>query len=91
MSDISPVRHAQAALSIQALRAQNVPAGGPAAARGSDSVQLSSHAQLLSKLADVPEIRADLVQGVRRQIDAETYVTEEKIEIATQRLLDELA
>lgn len=55
-----------------------------------DELQLSSEAQLLSRIQDVPEMRMDRVAEIRRQIAAGTYETEEKLNVAVGRLFDEL-
>ena len=50
-------------------------------------VELSEHARLLSKLAELPDVRQDLVDRVKAEIEAGTYDTADKIDA----LLDELA
>jgi hypothetical protein len=51
-----------------------------------DKVELSLKAQLLSKLAELPDIRQDLVDRVQSEIQAGGYDTPEKIDA----LIDEL-
>ncbi|HOA53174.1 MAG TPA: flagellar biosynthesis anti-sigma factor FlgM [Thermogutta sp.] len=46
--------------------------------------------QLLDKVHDLPDIRADLVARIRAEIAAGTYETEEKLQVALERLLDEI-
>jgi negative regulator of flagellin synthesis FlgM len=46
--------------------------------------------QLLDKVQELPDIRSDLVARIRAEIAAGTYETEEKLEIALERLLDEI-
>ena len=86
MSEISPVGQPNA-----------VPVGGkgaspsakgqaPAAPRGADEIELSVQAQLLSRLSELPDVRQELVDRVRSEIEAGTYDTPDKIEA----LLDEL-
>ena len=73
---------------------QRVPSVGPVrkADRGDpeDSVTISDVARLKAKLADLPEIREELVNSVRAEIEAGTYDTIDKVHIAAQKLLAEL-
>ena len=55
-----------------------------------DQVQISLEAKLKSLLSQVPEVRENLIERVRREIDAGTYLTEEKLDIAIERLLEDL-
>lgn len=55
-----------------------------------DEVQISDAARLVDQARDVPEIREDLVQRIRAQIAAGTYETPEKLQVALDRLLDEI-
>ena len=55
-----------------------------------DELQISDAAQLVEKVGDVPEIRQDRVDAIRLQIAEGTYETEEKLDIALGRLLDEI-
>ena len=55
-----------------------------------DQVQISTEARLKALLAKVPDVREAEVNEIRDQIEAGTYVTEDKIDIAVDRLLDDL-
>ena len=55
-----------------------------------DQVDISPEAQLIDQVNDIPDIRADRVSEIRAQIDAGIYETEEKLDIALGRLLDEI-
>ena len=55
-----------------------------------DQVEISAEADFVSQIRDLPDIRADRVDVIRTQIDAGAYETDEKIEIAVGRLLDEI-
>ena len=59
--------------------------------RPTDELTLSPEATLISQLQDVPDVRADRVAQLRAQIAAGTYETEEKLNAALDRLLDEIA
>ena len=55
-----------------------------------DQVDISPEAELVSQVNDLPEIRADRVAEIRAQIEAGTYETDEKLDVAVGRLLDEI-
>lgn len=58
---------------------------------GADQLEISAEAEMISRIRDVPDIRADRVAEIRQQIEAGTYETDDKLEIAIGRLFDELA
>lgn len=78
------------------------PIGPPHMARGSqpaapssgapiqDELQISSEAELIEKVHQLPDIRHELVARIRAEIAAGTYETDEKLQIAVGRLLDEI-
>ncbi len=47
-------------------------------------------ARLLAKLNDMPEVRRELVDRVRDEIDRGKYMTDEKLELAIDGLMDDL-
>lgn len=55
-----------------------------------DRVEISTAAQLVDRVRDLPEIRADRVAQIRAAIADGTYETDEKIDAAVERLLDEI-
>jgi len=55
-----------------------------------DQLDISPEADLISRAREVPGIRQDLVDRIRSEIQAGTYETEEKLNIALDRLLDEI-
>jgi negative regulator of flagellin synthesis FlgM len=55
-----------------------------------DEVEFSSEANWISKVNDLPDVRADRVAELRAQIQTGTYDTEAKLELALDRLLDEI-
>ena len=63
-------------------------ASNPAA--GADEISISQEADLLSKVGDIPDIRQERVDQIRAEIASGAYETEEKIDIAVSRLLDEI-
>lgn len=89
MNEITPI-HRSSASSVDAPKradkAVTPPAGRTSAA---DQAEISTAAQMLSKLAQLPDVRSDLVQSVRQQIQAGTYDTPERLESAIDALLRE--
>lgn len=57
--------------------------------RDRDQVELSHTAQLLSRIHELPDMRQDLIDRIREQIQSGTYETPEKIEQAIQKLVEE--
>ncbi len=55
-----------------------------------DQVDISPAAEMVSRVAELPEIRADRVSEIRAQIAAGIYETDAKLDIALGRLLDEI-
>lgn len=64
---------------------QTVQAGAPR-----DQVEISPLGQMLDGISRLPEIRHEKVEEIRRQIAAGVYETPEKLEVALDRLIDEL-
>lgn len=58
---------------------------------GADQLDISREADLVSRMREIPEIRAERVAEIRAAIEAGTYETPDKMEIAVGRLLDELS
>lgn len=81
----SPVQRAQAK---QAYQQQPV---APASTRQADTVELSPQVQaLLDKIQSGADVRMDKVQEIRAQIASGKYETPEKLDVATDKLLDDL-
>ena len=68
----------------------NRPAEIPGAGSIQDELQLSEAGQLMDKARDLPDVRWDRVNQIRAQIAEGTYETEEKMQVALGRLLDEI-
>ncbi|MBI1901357.1 MAG: flagellar biosynthesis anti-sigma factor FlgM [Planctomycetia bacterium] len=72
------------------------PAAQPAAqapsapARQPDELALSDVGQLVARVQEMPEIRAEKVAEIRAQLAAGAYDVDGKLETALNRLLDEL-
>lgn len=93
MSDISSIgggsigpvnRPAQHAAYQAAQRTQEVkPQAG-------DSVELSEHARYLDMLRNMPDVRTDLIDRIREQIEAGTYETPQRLDAAVEGLAADL-
>jgi anti-sigma28 factor (negative regulator of flagellin synthesis) len=72
-----------------------LPASSPAApsdaTAGMDQLEISREAELLSRFREIPGIRADRVAQIRAAIEAGTYETDDKLEVALGRLLEGIA
>ena len=66
------------------------PARPPDVNQPTDQVQISLEARLKSLLEKVPDVRQDLIDRVRSEIEAGTYETDEKVDVAINRLLEDL-
>ena len=55
-----------------------------------DELDISDAGRLMEQAKGVPEIRQDLVERIRGQIADGTYETRDKLDIALDRLLDEI-
>lgn len=64
---------------------QTVQAGVPR-----DHVEISPLGRMLEGIDRLPEIRHERVEEIRRQIASGVYETPEKLELALDRLIDEL-
>lgn len=56
----------------------------------SDSVSVSSEAQFLSSLSQVPDVRQEKVDEIKKAIKDGTYLTEEKLDAALDKLVQDL-
>lgn len=79
----------------QPIRAPHTaPAGAPSrpaqAEPLGDQLDISPAAELLNKLSEIPDIRADRVQAIREAIASGQYETPDKLDLALERLLDEI-
>ena len=58
--------------------------------RGMDQLDISPEAEFLSRIRDIPDIRVDRVTELREAIESGCYETAGKLDLAVDRLLDEL-
>ena len=74
---------------IQPVQKQ-LPAEPPKQLRATDRLEVSGAGHLLKTMQTSGDMRVDLVQNIKQQIDAGTYETEAKVDAAVNRLLDEI-
>jgi negative regulator of flagellin synthesis FlgM len=55
-----------------------------------DTVEISTVARLAAQVQELPPVRAEVVQRVKAELAAGTYETPDKIDVAIDRLMDEL-
>ncbi len=79
-----PIYPRLAAFSVDA--GQTVQAGAPR-----DHVEISPLGQMLDGISRLPEIRYEKVEAIRQQIATGMYETPAKLEMALDRLMDELS
>lgn len=96
MSNISPI-NSNAVQGVGRVRSEQVSRPDAAAedtrarpTRSKDQVQFSNVARYLSELKTGPSERTDLIESVRKQIDAGTYDTPEKLEAAIDGIKEDL-
>jgi len=56
-----------------------------------DEVSISSAGSFLDKVHSLPDIRQDRVAQIRDALASGTYLTPDKLDLAMERLLDEVA
>lgn len=80
--------------SAQSIRAPHRPpsvgGAGHAPLSGVDQLDISSEADFVSQARDLPEVRSERVAQIRAQIQSGKYETSEKLDVALERLLDEI-
>ncbi|MFO7903773.1 MAG: flagellar biosynthesis anti-sigma factor FlgM [Pirellulaceae bacterium] len=54
-------------------------------------MDISREADMVSRAREVPDIRTERVAEIRDAIQAGTYETSEKLDVAVGRLLDEIS
>lgn len=70
--------------------AQAAPNGGTRSLTEVDQLDISREADLVSRVQGLPDIRTDRVAELRAQIASGTYETDAKLDVALDRLLDEI-
>jgi negative regulator of flagellin synthesis FlgM len=68
---------------------KEIPSAGAPQASSADKLELSGMSHLLQALKS-NDVRVDKVQQIKSQIEAGTYETDDKLDQAADRLLDDL-
>ena len=95
MSDVSVIGNAmvggvQRTAPVEVLAKGGVDAPAAAGACRADRVEISEQAHLLEQLHALPEVRQDRIDAVTAAIADGSYITDEKLAIAVERLVDEI-
>ncbi len=91
MSEVSPIHRPVAPTLDPHTRAAKPQSHTDTTTRGEDQVELSNTAQLLSKIADLPDVRQDLVDRVKASIADGSYESDSKTDAAIDSLLEDIA
>ena len=68
---------------------KQIPTDAPSQPKASDRLELSGAGHLLKALK-TNDVRTDKVQSIKSQIEDGTYESEQKLNVAVDRLLDDL-
>jgi negative regulator of flagellin synthesis FlgM len=79
-----PIYPRLAAFDVEA--GQSVHAGAPR-----DQVEISPLGRMLDGISRLPEVRHEKVEEIRAQIASGVYETPEKLELALDRMIDEMS
>ena len=90
MTHIHGVQPPMGARAVDATRAVAADSAKVQPAGISDVVEISSAAKLAAKIQEIPDVRTELVERVRNEIAAGTYETPEGLEVAVDKLMEEL-
>ena len=74
------------------IEGENKPVGEKAAdaSDSKDAVEISYEARLMQKVRRLPEVRAEKIMRIKEEIKNGTYITQEKLNQALDRLLEDL-
>ena len=90
MTDIGAIPPLSPTPPVQPTHAPVAPQDNTAPGWIRDVVDISTASILAARIHEMPDVRTDLVQRVRQEIEAGTYETEERINVTVDRLMDEL-
>ena len=91
MNGMEPVSRSSVALLRKPGRVNHSKGHTPAPGRVPDRVELSDQARRLGAASQVHTVRREVIQRVRAEINADRYETQEKIDVAIDRMLSSLA
>ena len=91
--DVSGIRPTGGSSPVNPVRAPTeVKSGEPASALApKDEVEISSVGKMLDDISRTPGIREERIAQLKAEIEAGTYDTPEKMELALSRMLDQVA
>jgi negative regulator of flagellin synthesis FlgM len=90
MLDVNGVHNVRPPATVEPTSAAR-PAGEAARlVESADVVEISTAARLAAKIQEIPPVRTGLVQKVKAEIAAGVYETPERIEVAVERLMEDL-
>lgn len=91
--DVSGIRPTGGSSPVNPLRGPSeVKPEEPASALApQDEVQISSVGKMLDDISRTPGIREERIAQIKAEIEAGTYDTPEKLELALSRMLDQIA
>ena len=87
MSSINPVGNGWNIQNLPGPILKSIPS--TSTPRASDRLELSGHSHLLTALKS-NDVRVDKVAVIKSQIEAGTYESDEKLDVAIDRMLDEM-
>lgn len=90
MSHVSPIRGPQAVNLTDRGASTPAPPSTASPTRGDDQADFSVIARLRAQLSALPEVRQNMIDRVRAEIDAGTYESADKIEAAIDALAEDL-
>jgi anti-sigma28 factor (negative regulator of flagellin synthesis) len=88
MSKVTSRRSAGVSEAPEVLCVRNEP---PSAGAPETRIQTGQLARWIEQVRQTPSVREELVQQIKVEIAAGTYETPEKLDIAIERMLDDLA
>ena len=91
---VNNINSAASASPVQKITAnpiqKQIPADAPQQLRASDRLELSGASHLLQSLKATGGVRVDKVAAIKSQIEAGTYEDDAKLNVAVDRLLEDL-
>lgn len=90
MNEISPIGRTPGTTGAN-LHAARPAEGQSSPAPQADRIELSSNAEWLDRIHQMPEVRADLVAQVRADLAAGTYDADSKMDAILDNLLSDIA
>lgn len=94
MNPVNNVGKTYSASPVQKLAAKPIqkelPTAAPTSTRAADRVEISNLSHLLKTLKASGDVRTDKVAEIKAQIDTNTYEDDKKLDVAVDKLLDDL-